>query len=108
LKISVKAAPGGHATGEVWLLPVASAIAVAIRSGENRGRTITYHNVVRGWLKLGDFGGTASTWSVPLSQIENGRIDAAAVVVQEGSRAKPGIVLGAALTPLIEQTTETR
>ena len=30
-----------------------------IGRGENHGRTVTYHNVVRHWLKLGDFTGTS-------------------------------------------------
>lgn len=106
LTVTVKSVPGEHAGGEVWLCPLSTAIAVAIGRGENRGRTVTYHNVVRAWRKLGDFAGTDSTWSVPLSEIESGGVDAAAVMVQEGTRAKPGTILGAALTPLPTQTTE--
>ncbi len=90
LTVTVKAVPGEQAGGEVWLCPLATAIAVAIGRGENRGRTITYHNVVRAWRKLGDYAGTDASWSVPLSEIESGNIDAAAVMVQEGTRAKPG------------------
>jgi len=108
LTVTVKAAPGAQAGGEVWLCPLATAIAVVIGRGENRGRTVTYHNVVRGWRKLGNFTGTDSTWNVPLSKIENGGIDAAAVMVQEGTHDKPGIVLGAAFTPLGTQTTDDR
>jgi hypothetical protein len=37
---------------------------------------------------------------VPLAQIRAEGVDAAAVMVQEGSRDKPGIILGAAYTPL--------
>jgi hypothetical protein len=106
LTVSVKAAPGERASGEVWLCPLISAVAVAIGRGENRGRTITYHNVVRAWRKLGDFAGADSTWTVPLSQIKTGDIDAAAVMVQEGTRAKPGLILGAALIPLGHRTME--
>jgi hypothetical protein len=105
LTVTVKPVPGEHDEGEVWLCPVASAIQVAIGRGENQGRTITYHNVVRAWQKLGDFDGARSSWSVPLAEIENGRVDAAAVIVQEGTRAKPGIVLGAAISPLVTRTT---
>jgi hypothetical protein len=108
LTVTVKSIPGNHADGEVWLCPVASAIAVAVGRGENQGRTITYHNVVRAWHKLGNFTGTETTWSVPLAGIETGEIDAAAVMVQEGTHAKPGIVLGAAFTPLLTQTTDLR
>jgi hypothetical protein len=116
LGVAVKAGTGAQAGGEVWLCPLATAIAVAIGRGENRGRTLTYHNVVRGWRKLGDYSGTDASWSLPLSEIETGGdIDAAAVVVQEGTRAKPGLILGAAYTPLGSepsadraQTTEAR
>lgn len=106
LTVTVKPAPGVHADGEVWLCPVTSAIEVAVGRGENRGRTITYHNVVRAWRKLGDFTGTQSSWSVPLTGIETGEVDAAAVMVQEGTHAKPGIILGAAFSPLVTQTTD--
>ena len=87
-------------SAEVWLCPLTKAVPVVIGRGENRGRTITYHNVVRKWLKLGNLTGEQSTWSVPLAQIKAEGIDAAAVMVQEGSRDKPGIILGAAYTPL--------
>ena len=96
LTVTVNAAPGKRVAGEVWLCPLISAIAVAIGRGENRGRTVVYHNVVRGWRKLGDFAGAANTWSIPLSQIESGKIDAAAIMVQQGTKEKPGPVLGAA------------
>jgi hypothetical protein len=95
--------------GEVWLCPLARTVTVTIGRGENHGRTITYHNVVRRWIKLGEFGGGAeSTWSVPFSDIRSDDIDAAAVMVQEGTREQPGIILGAALTPLAQQTSEDR
>ena len=89
-----------QAAAEVWLCPLARTVAVAIARGENRGRTITYHNVVRNWVKLGDWKGAQSTWDVPLPQIKAAGIDAAAVMLQEGTHERPGIVLGAALTPL--------
>ena len=85
---------------EVWLCPLAKSVAVTIGRGENRGRTITYHNVVRNWVKLGSLSGTQASWSVPISQIKTDGIDAAAVMVQEGTRERPGIILGAAYTPL--------
>ncbi len=100
LTVTIKGAPDGEPGGEVWLCPLATTVAVAIGRGENRGRTVTYHNVVRAWRKLGEFSGADSTWTVPLSQIEKDDIDGAAVLVQEGSREKPGVILGAAFTPL--------
>jgi hypothetical protein len=97
-----------HLSGEVWLCALERSVQVAIGRGENSGRTITYHNVVRRWLKLGDWSGTASTFSVPIDQLLTDGVDAAAVLVQQGSSDHPGIILGAALTPLGRQTTEVR
>ena len=100
LNVKLQSAESDHHAGEVWLCPLAKAVPVAIGRGENRGHTITYHNVVRGWLKLGDWTGSESTWNVPMSEIKADGIDAAAVMLQEGTRDKPGIILGAAYTPL--------
>jgi hypothetical protein len=95
-KLEVTIAAGAEkTTGEVWLCALGSAIPVAIARGENSGHTITYHNVVRRWVKLGDFTGTAHTFSVPVTDLEGA--DAAAVIVQAGTADRPGAMLGAAL-----------
>ena len=100
LDVSVSDADKAPAAAEVWLCPLAKAVPVAIGRGENRGRTVTYHNVVRNWLALGTLSGARSNWNVPIAQIKAEGIDAAAVMVQEGSHDKPGIILGAALTDI--------
>ncbi|HTP91043.1 MAG TPA: DUF1223 domain-containing protein [Xanthobacteraceae bacterium] len=100
LTVKVRAAESENPGGEVWLCPLTKSVPVAIGRGENHGRTVTYHNVVRRWVKLGDWSGTDAIWSVPMSEIKSDDIDAAAVMVQEGSHDKPGIILGAAYTPL--------
>jgi hypothetical protein len=97
-----------HVGGEVWLCPLARSVPIEIGRGENHGRTVTYHNVVRRWLKLGDFTGTESAWSVPISDIMADDIDAAAILVQQGAHDKPGLILGAAFSPVGRQTTEIR
>jgi len=98
--VKIGSAESEHHSGEVWLCPITQEIAVAIGRGENRGHTVTYHNVVRNWLKLGEWTGAESTWNVPMSVIMTSGVDAAAVMVQEGTREKPGIILGAAYTAL--------
>ena len=102
INVSVEASgrSGAAMHGEVWICSIAKAVPISIGRGENGGRQVTYHNVVRKWLKLGNLTGEQSTWSVPLAQIKAEGIDAAAVMVQEGTRDKPGIILGAAYTPL--------
>ena len=95
-KIGVTIPAGGEkTTGEVWLCALGSAIPVVIARGENTGHTITYHNVVRRWVKLGDWSGAARTFSVPVADLETA--DAAAVIVQAGTADRPGVMLGAAL-----------
>ena len=102
INVSVAGSKSPAAThGEVWICSVAKAISIAIGRGENRGREVTYHNVVRNLLKVGDWNGTPGSWSVPLENIvTRDGVDAAAVYVQDGSQDKPGPMLGAAYTSL--------
>lgn len=86
--------------GEVWICSISKAVPISIGRGENRGRELTYYNVVRNVLKVGDWNGTAGSWTVPLENISREGIDAAAVFVQDGSRDRPGPMLGAAYTSL--------
>jgi hypothetical protein len=86
--------------GEVWICSVSREIPISIGRGENSGREITYHNVVRSLLKVGDWNGTPGSWTVPLENISRDGVDAAVVYVQDGNRDKPGPMLGAAYTSL--------
>jgi len=86
--------------GEVWICSISKAIPISIGRGENRGKEVTYHNVVRNLVKLGDWNGTSGSWTVPLASVENGGVDAAVAIVQDGSRDSPGPMLGAAYTLL--------
>jgi hypothetical protein len=95
---SSKAPAATH--GEIWICSVSKSVPIAIGRGENRGRQITYHNVVRNLLKVGDWNGSAGSWTVPLENISRDGVDAAVVYVQDGNRDKPGPMLGAAFTSL--------
>ena len=86
--------------GEVWICSVSKAVPISIGRGENRGRQVTYYNVVRNILKVGDWNGNSGSWTVPLENISRDGVDAAVVYVQDGNREKPGPMLGAAYTPL--------
>ena len=99
--VHVPAASGEPRSGEIWLCPVTSKISVDIGRGENHGQTLTYHNVVRRWVKLGDWSGKAESFTIPLSEIPKGAyalkdIDRLDVVVQSGVASKPGLMLGTA------------
>jgi len=75
-------------------------VPIAIAKGENRGQQITYHNVVRNLLKVGDWTGRPESWTVPIENLTREGVDGAVVYVQDGSREKPGQMLGAAYTSL--------
>jgi hypothetical protein len=99
-RLQVAASGSDGQRGEVWVAGLATAITVAIGRGENRGKTITYHNVARRWVKLGPWSGNAESWIVPLRDIAGADIDRAAVLLQTGSAERPSLILGAALTSL--------
>jgi hypothetical protein len=102
IKVSVAAAPVGDTVkrGEVWICAVSKTVPIAIQRGENRGRQVVYHNVVRNLLKVGDWNGAPEHWAVPLENVVGDGVDAAVVYVQNGSRDKPGAMLGAAFSSL--------
>src|SRR5471032_966719 len=102
INVSVAASANGPtaAHGEVWIGSISKAVPISIGRGENRGKEITYHNVVRNLLKVGDWNGSAGSWTVPLENISREGVDAAVVYLQDGSRDKPGPMLGAAYTSL--------
>jgi hypothetical protein len=102
LSVSVAASrtksPSGRA--EIWICSISRQVPIAIGRGENRGREVVYHNVVRNWLKVGDWTGNAGKWTVPLENLTRDGVDAAVVYVQDGDRDKPGAMLGAAYATL--------
>jgi hypothetical protein len=100
MQVTVGAGKTPNATGEVWICALTKRVAVNIERGENRGRTIAYHNVVRRWMKLGNWAGMTKTWMIPVDQFEEDKSDAFAVLVQSGTIEKPGPILGAAFAPL--------
>jgi hypothetical protein len=100
VNVTVSASTEARPGALVWLCPVTASIPVAITRGENRGQTITYYNVARRWVKLGDWNGTARSWSVPASDVAADQADSVAVLIQAGDVEKPGPMLGAALAAL--------
>jgi hypothetical protein len=101
INVSVEASKVATAgRGEVWLCSVSRAVPISIGRGENRGQQITYYNVVRNLVKVGDWNGGAGSWTIPLENISREGVDAAVVYVQDGNRDKPGAMLGAAYTSL--------
>lgn len=100
-KVTATAAAGKPGErGEVWLCPVMRTVPVEVTRGENKGKTLTYHNVVRRWIKLGEWNGASATWTVPVKDFQTPGVDEVVVLVQGGSAAAPGPMLAAASAPL--------
>lgn len=100
ISVSAPEAPVGSHIGEVWICSIAKAMPVSISRGENRGKEVVYHNVVRNWLKVGDWNGKSTNWTVPIENLSGQGVDGVVVYVQEGSREKPGGMLGATYSAL--------
>jgi hypothetical protein len=94
--LEVDVGGGGAKPAAVWLLMVTKSATVDIGRGENRGKTITYHNVVRSWQRLGPWTGAPAHYSVPLDRAATDGGDLAVVMVQSGSPQAPGPIHGAA------------
>jgi hypothetical protein len=99
LTVSISAA-NKPVNAEVWLCPISRRVSVAVTRGENRGQTLTYTNVVRRWVRLGEWNGTAHTFTVPKADFATDAIDDVAVMVQAGDAKHPGTMLGAATLAL--------
>ena len=100
LLVDLDALPGGAAgtppvTADIWVCPVSRSQSVAIGRGENAGKTVTYTNVVRGWIRIGPWTGSAQNYRVDLSRIAQEGVDTVVVLVQTGSPATPGAIIGA-------------
>lgn len=101
LEISVPASRAGQMRmAEVWALGVAGRVGVEITRGENSGRTIEYHNVVRSMVKVADWSGATLTLRRPLAALADGDADILVVLVQGGHAERPGPIVGVATVPL--------
>lgn len=100
LHVTISDVGGEHAKGEAWLCTISSRVPVTIKRGENSGQTITYNNVVRRWIRLGEWNGPARTFTVPMADVNADGADSVAVMIQAGTADHPGKMLGAAALAL--------
>jgi hypothetical protein len=81
----------------IWLVFYDNEHVVSINRGENRGRDLSYHNVVRDMRPIGMWKGTKTDMVLPLSELSKSGYDNCAVLVQSNIRGNPGAILGAAM-----------
>ncbi|WP_134500908.1 DUF1223 domain-containing protein [Microvirga pakistanensis] len=87
-----------HREAEVWVLPVLRLQTVPIERGENKGRTVTYANVVRGLKRIGEWRGGPARFEVSAETARSGA-DGYVVLLQAQEGDKPSVILGAAKSP---------
>jgi hypothetical protein len=104
LVIRIGAAPAGSKkrAAMVLLVSAKSLQDVHIARGENGGRTIAYHDAVRGFRPVGRWTGEALTLRVPILGLGQGGADRFAALLQTDG---PGEILGAAETVTAETAT---
>ncbi|MFM9940902.1 MAG: DUF1223 domain-containing protein [Hyphomicrobiaceae bacterium] len=86
----------GAQDATIWLAVIQPVVEVAVRSGENRGKSLRYHNVVREMTPVGMWSGKALTVRLDRDTVKLPETDSAAVIIQAG---KAGPILGAAMIP---------
>jgi hypothetical protein len=84
---------GGRQPATVWLAHTLSSRTVNIGKGENTGKVITYHNVVRSFAAVGKWSGDPMTLELPVEGDKDELTDGIAVWVQTGTM---GPIIGAA------------
>lgn len=85
LMIKVGAAPKGRPVkpATIWLALVKDKVTVEIKRGENRGKTITYHNVVRDLKQVGRWTGEEKMVDFTKHHLMASRSDGCVVLLQQ-------------------------
>jgi hypothetical protein len=96
--VSVGAAAGAAKAGTVVLVPYLAEREVRIGRGENARNTVTYTNVGTDIVALAPWTGAPVDLKVPLERYKDS--DGVVVLLQSGSPAEPGAILGAARVEL--------
>jgi hypothetical protein len=96
LVINLDAAPDPSKAGEatIWLALIQRKAEVKIKRGENKDRTVVYHNVVREWMPVGMWNGQAATIKLAHHAVKQAGVDGCAIVVQYGDA---GQIVGSAM-----------
>lgn len=86
--------PSGNAT--LWMVYFDKKRKVKIKRGENRGKTITYHNVVRDVSMMGMMKDGKLDVTLPLAEMKRKGFESCAILLQQNTSAgTPGAILGA-------------
>lgn len=93
LKIDIPDGPFENETAHVLVAAYDRKHDTEINRGENSGKILSYHNVVRDMVKVGRWSGKAKSFSVGEDQLKMAGHDGCAILIQS---TKTGRILGAA------------
>ena len=96
IEVDVGDLPDGVTLGKratVWLGMVQKVGNVSIKRGENSGRQLTYHNIVREFSPIGMWEGTAKQIRIPMRSVEDSEHKSCVVLLQSDGT---GPIIGAA------------
>ncbi|MEQ1577570.1 MAG: DUF1223 domain-containing protein [Hyphomicrobium sp.] len=79
----------------IWLVVMRKSAEVAIKRGENSGKTISYSNVVRDMTPIGVWNGKPGVVQLTLAAVMDPETEDSAVILQEGATGT-GAIVGAA------------
>lgn len=97
VQIDIAAEDGAPMRGTIWLVLFDQSETVSIGRGENAGRTVTYHNVVRRMNRIGMWRGEAMSIELSAAVMAEAGADGCAVLIQEEMPGgTPGAIIGAA------------
>jgi hypothetical protein len=94
--INAGAGPPPAKDATVWLAVIQRVVEVEVKSGENRGKTLKFFNVVREVTPVGMWSGQPLTIRLDRETVALPDTDSAAVIIQGG---KGGPIVGAAHLP---------
>ena len=86
----------GKFDATIWLVAFEPRVEVVIQRGENSGKTIAYHNVVRHLVDVGHWTGAAATVDVAPERLASCKSGTCALIVQAGG---VGEIVGASWMP---------
>ena len=97
--IEAGAAPAGAEPKEatIWFAVVQKVAKISVQRGENKGKTLTYTNIVRELLPVGTWNGKAMNLQLARNTVMRPETEACIVLLQQG---KGGPILGSAWTGL--------
>jgi hypothetical protein len=96
IEITVGGTGSGSPYASILLMPYLASRTVPIGRGENAHTKITYTNIVREIVPVGEWSGKPITVKAALPPAASGEsYDGAVVLVQEGTIDNPGAILGA-------------